>query len=222
MSSKPHDDLPTLFDRLNWDDELTRLCESIEHCTPPHVFGVHGDWGSGKTSFMRQLQWRLGGEATKEDGSVGSDSMNFGGTQDQLTAARETRSKKIATIWFEAWRYQSEVVPVVALLHEMRRQLSTAIAVKEKLSKLGQVTVRYLLGSLSDAARTIGVEALLPNADRIESIGEKWEKANLAESLPTDSIRGFLSEAIKELLPKDESARLVAVVPVVWTATGVE
>lgn len=96
MSSKPHDDLPTLFDRLNWNDELTRLCESIEHCTPPHVFGVHGDWGSGKTSFMRQLQWRLGGEATKEDGSVGSDSMNFGGTQDQLTtyySARDTQQE---------------------------------------------------------------------------------------------------------------------------------
>ncbi|KFB67497.1 P-loop NTPase fold protein [Candidatus Accumulibacter vicinus] len=208
MSSKPHDDLPTLVDRLNWNEELTRLCESIEQCTPPHVFGVHGDWGSGKTSFMRQLQWHLGGEATKEDGSVGSDSSTFSGTQEQ-GAARAKRGKKIVTIWFEAWRYQSEVVPVVALLHEMRRQLSTAAAVRGKFEKLGQVTLRYLLGSLSDAAKTIGVEALLPNADRIESIGEKWEKANLAESLPTDSIRGFLSAAIKEILPEDESARLV-------------
>jgi hypothetical protein len=208
MSSKPHDDLPTLVDHLNWNEELTRLCESIEQCKPPHVFGVHGDWGSGKTSFMRQLQWRLGGTATTEDGSVGSDGAAFIGTEEQRTA-RTTRGKAIVTIWFEAWRYQSELVPVVALLHEMRRQLSTAAAVTKKLSKLGQVTARYLLGSLSDAAKTIGVEALLPNADRIENIGEKWEKANLAESLPTDSIRGFLSEAIRELLPNHESARLV-------------
>ncbi len=208
MSSKPHDDLPTLVDQLNWNEELTRLCESIEQCKPPHVFGVHGDWGSGKTSFMRQLQWRLGGTATTEDGSVGSDGAAFIGTEEQRTA-RTTRGKAIVTIWFEAWRYQSELVPVVALLHEMRRQLSTAAAVTKKLSKLGQVTARYLLGSLSDAAKTIGVEALLPNADRIENIGEKWEKANLAESLPTDSIRGFLSEAIRELLPNHESARLV-------------
>lgn len=207
MASKPHDDLPTLVDRLNWNEELTRLCESIEQCTPPHVFGVHGDWGSGKTSFMRQLQWRLGGDATTEDGSVGSDGA-ASRTDEQLTE-RTTRGEAIVTIWFEAWRYQSELVPVVALLHEMRRQLSTAVAVKKKLSKLGQVTARYLLGSLGDAAKTIGVEALLPNADRIENIGERWEKANLAESLPTDSIRGFLSEAIKELLPNDESARLV-------------
>lgn len=208
MSSKPHDDLPTLVDQLNWNEELSRLCESIEQCKPPHVFGVHGDWGSGKTSFMRQLQWRLGGEAPTKDGSVGSDGAAFIGTEEQRTA-RTTRGKAIVTIWFEAWRYQSELVPVVALLHEMRRQLSTAAAVTKKLSKLGQVTARYLLGSLSDAAKTIGVEALLPNADRIENIGEKWEKANLAESLPTDSIRGFLSEAIRELLPNHESARLV-------------
>ncbi|EXI69175.1 MAG: putative P-loop ATPase [Candidatus Accumulibacter adjunctus] len=209
MPSKPHDDLPTLVDRLNWGDELAHLCGSIEQCTPPHVFGVHGDWGSGKTSFMRQLQWLLGGEVARNDGSVGSESDTFSGTDDDQRDARERRGKKMVTIWFEAWRYQSEMVPVVALLHEMRRQLSTAAVVKDKLSKLSQVTVRYLVGSLSDAARTIGVEAVLPDASRIESIGERWERAHFAESLQTDSIRGFLSEAIKELLPEDNGARLV-------------
>jgi tRNA A37 threonylcarbamoyladenosine biosynthesis protein TsaE len=25
----------------------------------PHVFGLHGEWGSGKTSFLRQLRFEL-------------------------------------------------------------------------------------------------------------------------------------------------------------------
>lgn len=46
------DDLPTLDDKLNWDSELKRLGERIQQCPTPHVLGIHGDWGSGKTSFM--------------------------------------------------------------------------------------------------------------------------------------------------------------------------
>jgi len=77
------------------------------------------------------------------------------------------------------------------------------------LKKLGEVAGRYILSALGDAAKTIGAEVPVPNADRIESIGEKWEKANLAEKLSTDSIRGFLNETIKSLLPDGDGARLV-------------
>ena len=62
-------DLPTLDDKLGWASELDRLAQRIQACPTPHVLGIHGDWGSGKTSFMRQLQGRLGGEMP-EDGSV--------------------------------------------------------------------------------------------------------------------------------------------------------
>ena len=77
------------------------------------------------------------------------------------------------------------------------------------MKKLGEVAGRYILSALGDAAKTIGAEVPVPNADRIESIGEKWEKANLAEKLSTDSIRGFLNETIKSLLPDGDGARLV-------------
>lgn len=63
-----HNDLPTLDDKLDWTNELVRLSQRIQGCDTPHVLGIHGDWGSGKTSFMRQLQWRLGGEMP-DDGS---------------------------------------------------------------------------------------------------------------------------------------------------------
>lgn len=207
MACQPHDDLPTLVDKLSWETELDDLCDRIMNCKPPHVFGVHGDWGAGKTSFMRQLQWRLGGTVQAGDGSV-SDSDRPIETA-PWKELRRKRESHIATVWFEAWRYQNEPVPVVALLHEMRRQLGFSKAVAGKLKKFAAVGGRYMLGALGDAAKLIGAEAAVPSADKIEQIGEKWEKTNLAAPLPTDSIRGFLSEAIKTLLPNGIDARLI-------------
>lgn len=196
------DDLPTLDDKLDWDSELKRLNEHIQRCPTPHVLGIHGDWGSGKTSFMRQLQWRLGGEPPRKDGSV------FCPEHFKPSEAQKALQKKIATIWFDAWRYQNEPVPVVALLQEMRRQMAGLPAVVEKFKKFGTIALRYTLDSLADVGKAIGVEGL-PSAEKIEKLGERWEKEHLAESLPTDSIRDHLHETIKCLLPDSKAARVV-------------
>ncbi len=196
------DDLPTLDDKLNWNSELDRLSQHIQQCPAPHVLGIHGDWGSGKTSFMRQLQWRLGGEPPHKDGSVFCPE-NF-----KLSEPQEALQKEIATIWFDAWRYQNEPVPVVALLHEMLRQMADIPAVVEKFKKFGTIALRYTLDSLADVGKAIGFEGL-PSAEKIEKLGERWEKEHHAQGLPTDSIRSHLHETIKCLLPDSKVARVV-------------
>ena len=69
-------DLPTLDDKLEWRAEVARIHRRILTCSAPHVLGVHGEWGSGKTSFMRQVQFSLGGEMPS-DASVDSASAPF-------------------------------------------------------------------------------------------------------------------------------------------------
>jgi len=200
-----HNDLPTLDDKLGWADELDRLAQRIQACPTPHVLGIHGDWGSGKTSFMRQLQWRLGGEMP-EDGSVAS-----AGKIKPLDEQKKL-SKEIATIWFDAWRYQNEPAPVVALLQEMRRQMAALPAVMEKMNKLGAVGFQTIYGQLerlSSAAKWIGMEGILPSAEQIQKSGERWEQQHHADTLPSDSLRDHLQQAIKQLLPDSERARVV-------------
>lgn len=191
------DDLPTLEDKLKWECELTRIADRIKQCPTPHVFGVHGNWGSGKTSFMRQLQHLLGGRFD-EDGSV------FKGTH--FKDAKVNR--QIATVWFDAWRYQNELTPVVALLQEIRRQLSAMPMIKAKFSKLGEIALRYTLDSLSDVGKAIGIEAI-PSTEKIQKIGEQWETQHHAQILNTDSIRKHLHDTILSLLPKGEKSRIV-------------
>lgn len=196
-----HNDLPTLDDKLDWSNELDRLSLRIQGCDTPHVLGIHGDWGSGKTSFMRQLQWRLGGKMP-DDGSF--DNRN----KLQHTAEQKLLQKKVITIWFDAWRYQNETMPVVALLHEMRRQMAVMPAVKEKFKKLGEISLRYTLNSLSDIGKIIGFEGM-PSAEKLDKLGENWEKEHNAQALSTDTIRCHLQETIKCLLPKGDNARVV-------------
>jgi Ni2+-binding GTPase involved in maturation of urease and hydrogenase len=62
------------------------LASVIEQCDAPQTVGVFGDWGSGKTSMMRQIEAEL-----KDRGSCG-------------------------LVWFESWRHQHDVNPMVALL----------------------------------------------------------------------------------------------------------
>jgi ABC-type dipeptide/oligopeptide/nickel transport system ATPase subunit len=197
--SPPNSDSPTCHDKLEWAKPLAHISERIEHCDAPHVLGIHGDWGSGKTSFMRQVQWQLGGKAP-DDGSV---ALN----QNPPPRAKELQ-EKIITIWFDAWRYQNEPAPVVALLQEMRQQMAILPAVKAKLAKLSMIAAYAVFDGLSEVGKMIGMEGA-PILGGIEKRGEKWEKDHYADGLVTNSIREHLQATIKRLLPDDETARVV-------------
>ncbi|EIK44756.1 KAP P-loop domain protein [Cellvibrio sp. BR] len=203
MYPHPHTDLPTLSDKLHWQKEVDRICDRIQNCAAPHVLGIHGDWGSGKTSFMRQVQYHLGGEMPL-DGSVCSASVP------NVKVRRKTeKNKKIITIWFDAWRYQNEKVPVVALLHEMRHQIAMLPALYNATKKLSFVALSGMLNGFTKAANKITLEAI-PSTEKIQKIGEEWERRNYAEEISINSIRLQLQDTIKDLLPSDEtSARVV-------------
>lgn len=57
-----HNDEPVLSDRLGRAALVREVGEAILKCRPPQVFGVHGDWGLGKTSFLHQLHYYLTGD----------------------------------------------------------------------------------------------------------------------------------------------------------------
>lgn len=189
-------DLPTLSDRLGWKSEIDRMRKRIESCPTPHVVGIHGSWGSGKTSFMRQLQYALGGTCS-----------DLGGVQGNVDG-KTKKNESVVTIWFDAWRYQNEPSPVVALIQEMRRQFSTVPSVVAKFKKIGDISLRYTLDGLGEIGKAIGYESL-PNVAKVQKLAEAWEKNNLAEDIACDSIRKHLHNTIKSLLPVRKGSRVV-------------
>lgn len=186
-----HNDLPTLCDYLKWESDLQRMAQRIVQCKPPHVFGIHGDWGCGKTSFMRQLQQKLGGVMPVRDGSL----------SDEPPSSAPSEAVHAVTVWFDAWRYQNEAMPVAALIHEMHRQLPMHQVVKKELKKLGTVVSKSILDNFSAVAKAVGIEGMF-DTGKVEAHGVAWEKAHFDETLPTNAICDHLHQTVKALLPK--------------------
>jgi hypothetical protein len=190
-------DEPTLKDLLGRAPLVSQLAGAVAGCDPPQVFGLHGDWGAGKTSFLYQLQWQLVGKCpnTSEVRGVLAG-LNKGEHRNKTTV-----------VWFEAWRYQHEQAPIIALLHEIRSQLPWTSRTLNSVKKLTSVTVRSALLSLEDLTKRIGIQA-----SKIQDVGEKWEADNLATQLPAHQIRHHLEHTLASLLPGEPGHRLVIIV----------
>ncbi len=190
-----HNDEPTLLDQLDRSSLTAEVTDAIARCEPPQVFGVHGDWGLGKTSFLHQVQWQLTGDCPQQPAEVRRElaGRRANGMGDKTKSYKRT----IRAVWFDAWRYQHEDAPVVALLHEMRAQLSWARQVTKAVSQGAQVAIRGALLSIEELTKKIGIQYSAFSAASRES-----QVSNLATTLPSHTLREHLSKAIGTLLPK--------------------
>lgn len=183
-----HNDEPTLTDALDRGKLIEEVGKAVATCTPPQVFGVHGDWGLGKTSFLQQVQWHLTGICPQLSDAAGTESADS-------PFQKGKYRKAIRTIWFDAWRYQHEAVPVIALLQEMRAQLSD-------WPRKAQVVIRGALLSIEDVTKKIGFQY-----SKFQQANREWKAEHLDAPLPSHTISLHLREAIDRLIPPKQSAK---------------
>ena len=198
-----HNDEPVLKDTLERGRLIEEVGDAIAHCTPPQVFGVHGDWGLGKTSFLHQVQWYLTGDCPQQPERVircMDDKRKAAEARGEAPTQRGgVHCDAVRTVWFEAWRYQNEAAPVVALLHEMRAQLSWRSRVAGSASRAAKVAIRGALLSLEELTKQIGFQY-----SKFREANREWESENLAAKLPSHTLREHLCEAIRQLLREDD------------------
>lgn len=187
-----HSDEPTLEDHLEHSPHVEAVGKLIESCQPPYVLGIHGDWGSGKTSFLRKLHLYLAGAR--------SGYPNASELGKRLWRSSYTANRPYETIWFEAWRYQFEPNPVVALLNEIRAHFTWS---RRLVGEAGKLTFAALM-SIEDLTKKIGLQP-----SKIQEGGERWEREQLAQPLPSQVCRDLLEQAIKTILGKGRTKRLI-------------
>ena len=185
-----HNDEPTLLDILERTDLTKEVGDIVATCTPPQVFGIHGDWGLGKTSFLYQVQWYLTGDCAQNLDKVQEEEIG-------RLLPKAKYKNVVYNVWFDAWRYQYEEAPIVALLHEIRSQLSWNRKFTKSMARGTEVAVRGALLSMEDLTKKIGFQY-----SKIRQAGRELEMEHLATVLPSNALRDHLRDAIKNLLPK--------------------
>ena len=201
-----HSDEPVLEDFLEHAQDVEAVARDILSGPTPFVMGVHGDWGAGKSSFLMKLRWFLAGskvgpQTPKELNELGKtlwrESYKGGG-------------QGVETIWFEAWRYQFETTPIVALLNEIRahfaEQKGFVARSRRALDQAGKLTYAALM-SIEEVTKQIGIQP-----SKIVKGGEKWERDRLQEPLPSKLCRDLLDDAIRTLLGRNKERRLIVMI----------
>lgn len=88
---------------------------------------------------------------------------------------KKSNDQNIVPVWFEAWRYQSETIPIVTLLQEIRAQLGTWQKLVHKGKKLPEIAVMGVLGVFDATLKTASGGIMAPNLSKIPELGKQWE-----------------------------------------------
>jgi formylglycine-generating enzyme required for sulfatase activity len=104
------------FQFERYADTFARIIAARNTRTPLTI-GVHGEWGSGKTTLMRRLQAKL--DETKDWKTKPPSFV----TVDERGPAFEATFRPCKTVWFNAWKYGREEALFVALIEEVLRQM---------------------------------------------------------------------------------------------------
>ena len=199
-----HNDEPALLDTLERVPLIEEVGEAVARSTPPQVFGVHGDWGLGKTSFLHQVQWYLTGDCPQQPEAATSEMKRRARAEGAAATQRSGVYRDvIQVVWFDAWRYQNEEAPVVALLHEMRAQLAWGHRVARSTGRTTKVAIRGALLSMEELTRKIGFQY-----SRFRQANREWEAENLSSVLPSHTLREHLHSAVAQLLPKKRASEV--------------
>ena len=157
---------------------------------PPLAVGLYGNWGSGKTFFMRTLDREV--QRLADQGAQGS-------------------CGKVASVWFNAWQY-AEGNLWASLTHHIFLSLHDDESAPERMLNDALRTVQGICDAKADATANVqrSEEAVKRAQHEVTELQEKIEeaKANAAKIrgrdvldaiIVDDQLRESLNDAAKEL-----------------------
>lgn len=141
-------------DILGFGDFVKLIQDALYHTeATSFVYGVLGDWGSGKTSILRLLEERL-----EKDLEIGA--------------------RAFVPIWFEAWKYENEANIVYPLLYAIRRDYDERVGGFDEAKGFGKKFLRVVVTSslaLADVAVRAASKHFIDDAMTLEDIAKHLE-----------------------------------------------
>lgn len=137
-------------DLLNLDKYTSGFKQLILHreTTTPLTIAVIGEWGKGKSSFMRFL--RDGLEAHRTPAKISTDSEE------------SPLAPRAVTIWFDAWQYDSEEKILAALLQTVGNEVEAHFSAYSWLNYRFELALSRVLTSWSTTYHVLIVLFSIP------------------------------------------------------------
>lgn len=163
-------DSPTHDDKFSIDNYINGLSNFITECETPLTIAIQGDWGTGKTSIMYQVEKRLNPE--KQD-------------------------KKIQTIFFNTWQYSQFDMGknlAVALITDLINELNVEDSRKKQFYKKTKSVLSKSLEYLNFDFGILNGEKITEKLqDLIISLGEKTNDIKYLK----ENLQDIINEAIE-------------------------
>jgi hypothetical protein len=199
----------TLDDKLGHKIIVDNVIKTIEDINPPFTLGIYGGWGSGKTSVMKQIYYKIGGNTksylfpfteSPEDEEVTPDNKKM------IKLFKKDR-KNYESVWFNPWKHELEANPLLGLLHEIREHFNLYNKSTTGAKKLASVSIRAGLDIITSTIKNI--TDIEMSASNIVKHGENYENSNFETKSSTQNFRLIFESAIKKLLEERKDQKLI-------------
>lgn len=142
-------DMWTLKDTLGYRAYAYAISRFMTHrqTRPPLTISIQAPWGGGKTSLMRMIQHSLDPGAladVKEEAEQPRGEVTVGqalkeidewismNTQKALPPVPASADRKLLTVWFNAWKYESVNQVWAGLVDEIMHQVAARLSIKDR------------------------------------------------------------------------------------------
>jgi hypothetical protein len=126
------------------------IYESVKNTRTPFVYGILGDWGSGKTSTMKVIA-----ELCEQD--------------------LKSKNSFNVVIWINAWKYENEANMVYPILYHIKQDYSERVKNKEVADSLTKEFLKVVGSSalaLTDLGLRVVTKTLTGEALKLKDVGE--------------------------------------------------
>lgn len=173
------------------NDNVFRFVELLNNIDECCTIAINGEWGTGKTFFVRQVKLIL--DALNPQSSISEDVRN---TIKKILPDAIADIENYATVYYDAWTYDNDDDPILSLIHATISSGQSDFTEEKQRSMLdGAVALAEVLTNRS-------VTSLLKEArgkDRFETLKD------------ADSIRRIVKEFLDALI-QEHGNRLVVFV----------
>jgi uncharacterized protein YjbI with pentapeptide repeats/GTPase SAR1 family protein len=186
------------FPVLDFNEYVNALTNIIKNSYPKFSIGIYGEWGTGKTTFMRAIYNRLKDENEKNE------------------------KKSTIPVWFNAWRYEREeqfaIIPLLKTIAYDIPEEEQFKDLKQKIKKGGINFLKKIPDIIpSIAALYFGDNAKTITQDAVNQFKKEFiPKMELLAEVDKDTIYfdglDNIQKELKKIMDKDDSFKIVVFV----------